>query len=428
MNLIVRPTPVLKGSFYLPASKSYSIRAFIIAACGGTSKIISPSNCDDAKVAVDVARQLGAKITLSKKIWTVLARDKKITTRQIDVGESGTVLRFLLPLLAVQGNSIRVIGTGTLKGRPNLSLVKTLKAMGACIDGSGSVQSIPIDIKKGKIRGGKISIAGTVSSQFISALLIACPELREDTKLFVKGKLVSQDYITMTRQVLKKAGIQIQDKKKYFHIPGRQKFKGLKNFIVPSDYGLAAFFLVAGALLRSRITLKGFLKDDLLQADGKILDLLRKMGARFVKTNQGTTISGPFHLTGGSFSLKDCPDLVPIMAVAALFAKGKTRLYDIGHARVKESDRISDLRKELLKIGANVKEKRNELIVVPRPCYKSNISVNPHHDHRLAMAFSVLGLKLGANIKDIECTAKSYPDFVKDLAKLGARISKVKNR
>ena len=148
------------------------------------------------------------------------------------------------------------------------------------------------------------------------------------------------------------------------------------------------------------------------------------MGVRFTKTSSSMKIQGPHALAGGTFSLKNCPDLVPIMAILALFAKGKTRLKDIAHARAKESDRISDLRLELLKIGADVQETHNELLISPKLTYKSRVILNPHHDHRLAMAFFVLGLRLPLAIENIECTHKSYPAFVSDFQKLGVRMEK----
>jgi 3-phosphoshikimate 1-carboxyvinyltransferase len=163
------------------------------------------------------------------------------------------------------------------------------------------------------------------------------------------------------------------------------------------------------------------LKDDLVQSDGQILKLLRKMGVRFTKTDSAIKMTGPFELKGGEFSLKNCPDLLPVMAVLALFARGRSRFYDIGHTRVKESDRISDLRRELLKIGARISEKDNEMCVYPQDRYREGGLLDPHRDHRLAMAFAVLGLKVGARVKDIECVSKSYPAFVKDLKKLSVR-------
>ena len=206
-------------------------------------------------------------------------------------------------------------------------------------------------------------------------------------------------------------------------IKGGQKFKGLKNFIVPSDYGLAAYLMAAASIVDSDIRLKGHFNDKLIQADGAILSFLKKMGVRFVQSVSSIKIKGPFQLKGGQFSLKDCPDLVPIMAVLALFAHGTTKLSDIKHARSKESDRISDLRKELLKVGARIFEDEDSLTIISQNSYQSNVILDPHNDHRLAMAFAVLGLRLGVKIKDIECTAKSYPKFVHDFKMMGANLS-----
>ncbi len=427
MFLIVKPSPDLKGKIQLPASKSYSIRAFMIAACGGKSVIIDPSDCDDAKVAMQVARALGFKVIRSQNnSWIVDAKARASLPAEINVKESGTVLRFILPLLALRNKAVKVCGEGTLLGRPNQFLIQALRERGVKIKGQGKKESAPIEIEPGLLKGGKIAIDGTLSSQFISALLITCPQLTQNTNLILKGRtLVSTDYITMTLQVLAKSGIQIQQKstREYF-IEGNQKFKGLRRFTVPSDYGLAAFLMGAAILVKSDITLTGWLKDDFIQADGHILPLLKQMGANFRKTSKFIQIQGPCLLKGGTFSLKDCPDLVPIMAVLALFAKGKTRLTNIKHARVKESDRISDLRKEFLKVGAKVDEKENELIIYPQNDYRPNCLLDPHHDHRLAMAFSVLGIKLGARVKDIECCAKSYPGFARDFKAMGVKVGK----
>jgi len=429
MILKVKLTEKLSGTITLPASKSYSIRAFIIAACGGASKIIHPSNSEDGKVAISAAKVLGAQVKpIANNSFIVKASVKKSLPARIDVHESGTVLRFLLPLVSLSIQKTMIVGKKTLRGRPNLFLTKTLRSMNVNIRGTGKGESIPVRKTGGQLRGGNISIDGSLSSQFISALLIACPQLEENTQLKLTGKkLVSTDYITMTRQILSKAGIKIDSKgSRYLKIKGGQKFKGLKNFAVPSDYGLAAFTMAAAALVPSNVTLKGNLNDRLVQADGHIIALLKKMGVVFMKTSKFIKVKGAFSLNGGQFSLKDCPDLVPIMAVLAMFAKGKTRLYNIAHARAKESDRISDLRNELIKVGADIEETADELVITPCSIYKNNVTLNPHGDHRLAMAFSVLGLKLGVNVRDIECCAKSYPDFVNDFIALGARISRSK--
>ncbi len=430
MILQVQPTPVLRGALRLPASKSHSIRAFLIASCGGASRIRYPSDCDDAKVAIDVARQLGARVVrLKSDVWQVTANIHPPRLSRINVQESGTVLRLLLPLVALHGSKAVIAGSGTLKGRPNLFLTRALRAMGVRIHGVGEKESVPIRLTGGTLRGGDVRIDGSLSSQFISALLIACPRLDHPTRLtVVGGKMVSTDYITMTRQVLAQSGVRIRSKgARQYLIAGNQRFKGLANFLVPSDYGLAAFLMAAALLNHSDVVLSGTLRDDLVQADRHILSLLRKMGARFQETPTAIRIKGPSQLKGGNFSLKDCPDLVPIMAVIALFARGKTRLYDIGHARAKESDRISDLIRELRKVGAAIEEKKDAMVIHPRTDYRTGPLLDPHRDHRLAMAFAVLGTKLGARIKDIECTAKSYPRFVRDFRSLGAKVYKIRN-
>ena len=430
MILTVKPAFFLKGKVQLPASKSYSIRAFMIAACGGRSTIINPSNCDDAKVAIRVIRFLGAQVKEVKRgpvsRWEITANKNKSQLFKISVKESGTVLRFLLPLLALRGRKALVIGEGTLRGRPNLFLTQTLRAMGVDIKGQGKNESIPIDLKGGILRGGNITIDGSLSSQFVSALLIASPQLEQDTCLTLQGRrLVSTDYITMTCQVLEKSGIKIGKRGlRCYQIKGKQEFKGLKNFSVPSDYGLAAFLMAAAALNNSEVTLSGNLRDELVQADGHIISFLDRMGVNLYKTSASIQVKGPFELVGGNFSLRNCPDLVPIMTVLALFARGRTRLYNIGHARVKESDRITDLRVELAKVGAKITEKKDELIIDPHSKYKNDRLLDPHKDHRLAMAFCVLGLKLGVRVKDIECTHKSYPDFVRHFKAIGAVVRK----
>ncbi|MFA5261272.1 MAG: 3-phosphoshikimate 1-carboxyvinyltransferase [Candidatus Omnitrophota bacterium] len=425
MNLIIQQTPCLRGRVLLPASKSYSIRSFLIAACGGHSVIVHPSDCDDARVALNVARFLGARVKkIGENTWDIQGGSVARKVTRIDVRESGTVLRFLLPLLAVQGRKIVVTGQGTLRGRPNKQLVEALRAQGVILKGVGPKESVPLALSGGRFQGGKISIDGTVSSQFISALCIACPQLPEDTRLSVKGRrMVSVDYIEMTRLVLARSGVTIHKlKERTFLIRGGQRFRGLKRFLIPSDYGLAAFLLAAGLLTDSPLVLEGHFDRKFIQADGKILEFLKRMGVFVHLTARTLSWQPPKVLRGGDFSLKDCPDLVPVMAILALFAEGRTRLKDIKHARVKESNRITDLRQELSKAGARLLETADTLTIVPQPNYKKNITLDPRHDHRLAMAFCVLGLKTGATVKDISCVSKSYPGFVRDFKSVGASI------
>jgi 3-phosphoshikimate 1-carboxyvinyltransferase len=419
MKLKIVPLERLRGTIALPASKSYSIRAYFVAACGGHSRIIGASDCDDALVARRIAAALGARVTAAANACTVKmpSFQKLKPLLRINVGESGTSLRFVLPLLPFFGGKAVVEGKGTLVGRPNHHLCASLRACGLKIRGDGLKESVPVHYDGGSLPGGTLTIDGSVSSQFISALMIAAPLSDADTTLVMTGDtLVSRDYVVMTRQILARAGVRVTPKgRRKFLIPGGQTFSGLKNFNVPSDWGLAAFWMAAAALHRSSIILKGHFDDSLVQSDGAILPFLETMGLKYTRTAKSLTIKGPFALKGGVFSLKDCPDLVPIMAVTAMFAQGPTRLKDIAHARVKESDRISDLRRELLKAGADIQETPDELIITPRTSYRQGITLDPHHDHRLAMAFAVLGTRIGVTVSAVECTSKSYPGFVKTL-------------
>jgi len=406
--LSIPPVVRLQGRIHLPASKSYSIRALIIASRGGISQIKDVSDCEDAVVALKVSQALKESSKSKSKIFSV--------------GESGTTLRFLLPLLALHTHKAKVNGIGTLKGRPNAHLCETLRQQGMDIRGAGEKESVPILFNGGELSGGRVLVDGSLSSQFISALMIALPTIKADSRIILTGKeMVSQDYIEMTIQILARAGIVIKRlSPREYEIKGGQKFKGLKNFYVPSDYGLAAFPMGAAALLPSDVLLQGNLDDSLIQSDGHILEFLKRMGVHFEKTNRAIKMKGPFSLKGGTFSLKNCPDLVPIMSVLALFAKGKTKIIGIHHARAKESDRISDLRNELLKVGAKVSETSDALIIVPQASYKTGQLLDSHHDHRLAMAFTVLGAKIGCRVQGIESSHKSYPAFVKDMKAIGA--------
>ena len=192
-------------------------------------------------------------------------------------------------MLALYTHKAKVVGKGTLVGRPNAHLCETLRRQGMDIRGSGKKESVPIVFNGGKLRGGRVLVDGSLSSQFISALLIALPSLNTDSRIILTGKeMVSQDYIQMTIEILAKAGIVIKRlSRREYAIKGGQKFKGLKNFYVPSDYGLAAFAMGACALLPSDVLLQGNLDESLIQSDGHIFGFLRRMGVDFEKTRPG---------------------------------------------------------------------------------------------------------------------------------------------
>ncbi len=422
MIFSVCPANTIQGTIQLPSSKSYSIRSVIVASCGGRSKIQNLSFCDDARVALSVVRHFNMRAVAFKENGFLIlpSLNKRNKNVRFNVGESGTVLRFVVPLVAFNKLRGMVEAKGTLCHRPNHHLVLSLRRMGVNVSGQGKKHTVPIIFKGGECEGNVIKIDGSLSSQFISAFLIAAPFLGRDMKVVISGKeIVSRPYIHMTLEIMARAGIRVQRKtSRIFFIERGQQYQGLKNFTVPSDYGLAAFWLGAATLTKSSLRLKGFFDDSLPQADGAIIPLLKKMGVCLTQTNKQLLIQGPFILKGGSFCLRDCPDLLPLMAILALFAKKKTSLTGVAHARVKESDRIGDLRSELLKIGAKIEDGIGDITIYPQKQYKTNVTLNPHRDHRLAMAFSILGLKIGIKIKEIDCISKSYPNFLSDLKKI----------
>lgn len=427
MPIYIPSQQSISGSIRLPASKSYSIRALMIAACGGVSSLRFVSDCEDAKVALRLARQLGAKVKIASDTIHIDAKSLSKPSQVYQVGESGTSLRFLLPILAVKGLDAEVKGEGTLIGRPNHFLCESLRQAGVNINGEGSKESVPISLKKSILSANRVNIDGSISSQFISGLLIALALRPDGAVLYVKGKMVSVDYIEMTEHVLALTGIKIKrQSERQFHILPQQQYKGLK-MTIPSDYGLAAFALALASLLPSRVDLKGYFNDDFIQADGHILPMIEKMGVNVKRSTSMLSIKGPFVLKGGQFDLKNCPDLVPIMTVLAMFAKGPTTLKGIAHARVKESDRVGDLSAELKKVGAIFKISENKMTIYPQHVYKQNILLSAHKDHRLAMAFTVLGAKIGCRLDDLQCTHKSYPAFKKDMQTLGLQFNKIKD-
>jgi len=427
MNVKIRPSLYLKGTVIPPPSKSYTIRAFIIASLGSKSKIINPSNSIDCKTALENCKYLGAKIRRVARDTYLIEGVKEIKKqlRFLNVKESGTTLRFLISLVSLFPGKTVIRGEGTLKSRPNKFLIDVLRKLGLNIKGRGFNHTVPIKIKGKKLKGGPVKIDGTLSSQFISSLLITCPNFTGDTSIKITGDcVVSKPYIDMTILMLKRSGVKIEKiSKRNYYIHGNQGFKGLREFKVPPDYGLSAFFMAAASLVNSNIFIKGLGNDNLIQADKKILYFLKKMGVKFIKVKDGVRIKGPFKLKGNKFILRDTPDLIPVLGILALFAKGKTNLCGIKHARIKESNRISDFSRELKKVGARVFEKEDELIIYPCMDLNKDVIVDPHNDHRLAMAFSILGLKNGITVKNIECVSKSYPDFLKDLKKIGTKFS-----
>jgi 3-phosphoshikimate 1-carboxyvinyltransferase len=423
-TLVVRQARRLSGTVQAPPSKSYTHRAIIIGSLDGSHRVMNPLFCDDTRNTIALFRKLGARIERNGKNLVVrgFAGRPELRGRGVNVGESGTLLRLALSILPLANGNIAVKGEGSLRGRPNKQVVDVLQNWGVVMKGRGRDAKLPILIEaNGLIPGGKAVVEGGVTSQVISSLLIAAPFAEADTVLEVGGKLVSRPYVDITIDVLKWAGIRVERSGyRRFCVRHGQKLRPKNNFTVHGDYSSAAFLLAAAALTESDVTVTDLVND--CQGDRKSLGILRAMGAKVERTNDAVRLMGPFKLVGIDIDGADTPDLVPILSVLGCFAKGTTRIRNVAHLVHKESNRLTRPAAELRKLGARISFTRDELVIKHARLHSGSVSAS--NDHRIAMALAVAGCAIdgGVTIRGAECISKSYPGFVSDMRKLGARI------
>jgi len=422
-NIVVEKTPKLSGTVKAPPSKSYTHRAIMVGSINGICRIINPLYSNDTLATINAWRKLGAVIqkrprTLRIKGCNGLPRPKG---NSLNVGEAGTLLRFILPIVALAKGRIKINGEGTLLDRSNKTIIDALRSWNINISGIGKDHKLPIRLNgKGEIKGGKTRVSGKDTSQTISSLLIVAPFAKNDTTIIVKDKLVSKPYVDVTVDVLQKAGIRVKNKHyKRFYVKCSQQFKSQKKLIIHGDYSSAAFLLAVASLLSSNVVVTDLANDK--QGDRKFISILVKMGAKIKRVKNTLKIKGPFELKGINIDCSDIPDLVPILAVLGCFAKGKTKLYNIAHLAHKESNRITAPAGELMKLGADISTTKNS-IIVRQSCLKPG-HVSSCDDHRIAMALIVAGLKIGdVRIRGVECISKSYPNFIRDIKSLKGKI------
>ncbi len=424
VDTIVRKSSHLEGEVSAPPSKAYTHRTLIAALLSnGTSKIVNPLFSDDIKATLRAIEAFGAEIELLENCWTVKGVELLRTPKTpINCGESGATLRFMIPVAALaSGPSIFTFGS-SLERRPVLPLLQSLKQMEAesilhLKEGSSSVR-----VRGGGIRGGKTSIRGDISSQFISGLLFACPKAKEDTEITVTTSLESRSYIQMTIEVLNKYGIGVNSSYDLtqLNIPSNQKYNPCKNEI-PGDFSSAAFLLAAAVITSSKVKVKNL---DLhsTQGDKAILNILKKMGSKVMVGDGSVEVEGEQPIAV-NVDVKDIPDLVPVCAVLACYSKGTSKIFNAKRLRYKESNRLGSLHAELKKMGAEVIVNEDSL-TIRGPCAMHGTTIDSHNDHRVAMACAVaaLGADGETKIQNSECVNKSYPKFFNDLHLLGANV------
>lgn len=417
----------LTGSLRVPASKSYTHRAYLTALLSGGGRVGRPLASEDTDATLGCLERFEGQVRHEADAVTVEAGlPPRIETDRFEVGESGTLLRFLVPLCTVCEGPDRVVleGRGTLKDRSNRSVVASMREAGFRIEADNEAATVPLTCFPNQpLPDEPVPVSGRTTSQIVSGWLLGLAAAGGG-RLRLQDELVSAPYVEMTARVLRRAGIEVTREEAMFTVdPSRRTSL---EYTVPGDYSSAAFLLVGAATAGREVHLHGLDPED-PQADRRIVDLLRRVGVEAAWTEEdepALRVHGPTRPEGFRLDAVDCPDLVPVLAVLGCAGSGTATLTNLGHLTNKESDRLHATARELRRAGVNVETGEERMVVHPdggnpdRP-----VTLDAHGDHRLAMAFSVLGLRRGNLVVDgAECVAKSYPGFFGDLRALGARF------
>ena len=418
MSCKVRKTEI-SGQIVCPPNKSYTHRAIFLASLAGNSRVDNVLLSADTIATIEACKKFGAEIEIENSS-VIVKNSIKLGTNvpEINTENSGTTIRIAAGIASLFSEEISLTGDSSLQKRPMQPLLDALSSIGAqCSSKDGTP---PIKIK-GKILGGDVTIPGNFSSQFISALLIIAPLTEDGINITIEGNLVSKPYLDATISTMREFGVSVQTLipyKKYNVSP--QIYKSA-TFTVPIDFSSLALLLSAATLNGKEIKIKGSI-GTLPQGDEVFIDILEQLGVEVTINNDEIKIKAPEKLQGGKFDLNNSPDLLPPLAILALNTSSPIEIVNVKHARLKETDRIAILSKELVKIGIKVLEKEDGLILES----SENIhgaELNSENDHRLFMAFCIAGMYVGnCTVTDPESVKVSYPSFVEEMNSIGADI------
>lgn len=415
-KIIIKPK-LLKGNIVVPSSKSLGHRGIIAAALSrGISRVDNIQLSKDIEATMELMKELGAVVNIEDQNLYIDGRKMFSYEKKLDLRcrESGSTLRFLIPLALTKDGDYIFHGEGKLISRPLEPYYEIFEEKG--IKYSREEDGLPLKVS-GKLTSGTYRVRGDISSQFITGLLFSLPILEGNSRIQITTKLESKGYIDLTLDILKDFGIEIENNNyKEFNIRGAQKYN-CRNYYVEGDYSQGAFFLVAGAL-GSSIVCSGLNKDS-LQGDKVILDILEAMGCNVEESKEGIKVK-PSKTKGIEIDASNCPDLVPILTVLASLSEGETKIVNAKRLRIKECDRLHAITKELNKLGANIIELEDSLIISGVNELKGG-EVDSHNDHRIVMALAIAATRARGNviINNPSAVEKSYPNFFKDYFKLG---------
>lgn len=409
---------VPNGTVNVPPSKSDVHRAIICAAmANGVSRISPVALSNDIKATIGCIKALGADAVLENNVITVDGTNMyKNKTALLDCGESGSTLRFFIPIAAVGNINATFVGKGKLPQRPIGIFTEALPKAGTVCKTEGG---LPLEIK-GQLKSGIFEIPGNVSSQFITGLLLALPILESDSEIVLTSPLESVGYIAMTIRTMKQFGVNIQATEKGWHIKGGQSYKTC-DYTTDGDWSQAAFFMVLGAV-SGKVTVKGVAKDS-TQGDKKCTEILARFGAKVTQLDNEVTVEKG-KLKAITIDASQIPDLVPVLSVCAAFAEGTTKIINAERLRIKECDRLKATAELLNNLGGKVKELSDGLEITGVSSLKGG-NVNGYNDHRIVMSAAVCAARSDEDITATFAMSinKSYPDFYIDYNSIGGKAN-----
>ena len=415
----------IRGRIRPPGSKSITNRALVCAALAkGESTLSGALDSEDTRVMIESLGRLGIRVETRNGSETLLVHGcgGQIPANQADlfVGNSGTTIRFLTAVCALGQGTYRLDGIERMRERPIGDLLDALRQLGISAAGEVREGFPPVIVRGNGFRGeGHARVRGDISSQFLSGLLLAAGAAPTDIEIQVEGELVSKPYVSMTMKIMEEFGVLVENADwNCFHTRDYHHYRG-RRFAIEPDASAASYFWAAAAITGGEVTVEGLDRDS-LQGDVQFVECLKRMGCRVTWAADGITVTGRAE-RGIDVDMNAISDTAQTLAVVALFAEGPTTICGVGHIRHKETDRIGDLARELSKFGAVVEELPDGLKIVPPADIRQrrDITIETYNDHRMAMSLALAGLVLpGITIKNPGCTAKTYPRYFEDLARL----------
>ena len=416
----VQPVSGVNAAVHVPGSKSYTQRALVIASLAeGQSFLQGPLVSEDTDYLIEALQVLGAQVLPSGKNLAITGTGGSIAPprRPIFLGNNGTGARFLLSMASLGNGDYHLTGSPRLCQRPMKPLLDALRSLGGASTCEGKEGYLPLTMHAQGIQGGKATFSEVESSQYISSLLISAPHARKDVEIEVKGFTASRPYIAMTLEVMKHFGVSVEREvgKRYFLRSG-QRYRGT-SYAVEGDASSASYFFLAAAICRGTVRVSPMNRKT-LQGDGKFLGTLEELGCAVSSGGSWVEVEGgPLPAGDRVFDMGDMPDMVPTLAVLSAVRAGRTVIRNAAHLRIKESNRLEALARELAKTGIRAEEREDGLVIEggsPR-----GAEIETYNDHRIAMSFAMLGLAVpGMRIQDGSCVRKSFPGFWEELGKL----------